>query len=90
MHDIHGNRRRISLISPCWSATDLTQALGRIHRAGGKSKSLQRIIYCAGGIEERIAEKLQRKLKDLEQINNGDLDLTNITYEKKPEKLIEK
>lgn len=84
LHDINGNRRRVSLISPCWSAIDLTQALGRVHRAGGKSKSLQRIIYCASTVEERIAEKIQIKLKDLGSVNDGDLDLSNITFDKKP------
>lgn len=84
LHDVNGKRKRVSLISPCWSPIDLTQALGRIHRAGGKSKSLQRIIYCANSVEEKIADKLQRRLKDLSNINNGDLDLSNITFENKP------
>lgn len=83
LHDTDGNHKRISLISPCWSSIDLTQALGRVHRAGGKSKSLQRIIYAANTVEEKIAEKVQLKLKDLNSINNGDLDLTNIVFEKK-------
>lgn len=60
----------------------MTQALGRIHRAGGMSKSLQRIIYAANTVEEKIADKLQKKLKDMNDINNGDLDLTNIVFEK--------
>lgn len=79
-HDLHGGHPRVSLISPTWSAVDLTQALGRIHRAGGKSKSLQRIIFTAGTVEERISTKLKIKLKDLNSINNGDLDLTNINF----------
>lgn len=83
LHDVHKKRRRVSLISPCWSPIDLTQALGRVHRAGG-TKSLQRIIYCANSVEEKIADKLQRKLKDIKNINDGDLDLSNITFEKKP------
>jgi hypothetical protein len=80
LHDIHGARKRVSLISPCWSSLDLTQALGRIHRAGSKSKSLQRIIYTANTIEEKLADKLQKKLQDLNSINNGDLALSNISF----------
>ena len=80
LHDIHGDHPRVSLISPTWSSIDLTQALGRIHRAGGKTKSLQRIIYTADTIEENIAEKLKSKLYNLNSINNGDLDLTNIDF----------
>lgn len=82
LHDLDGKHPRVSLISPTWSSIDLTQALGRIHRASGKSKSLQRIIYAANTIEEKIADKLQKKLKDMNDINNGDLDLTNIVFEK--------
>lgn len=80
LHDIHGGHPRVSLISPTWSSIDLLQALGRVHRAGGKSKSLQRIIYTANTIEERIADKLRFKLQDINSINNGDLDLTNIKF----------
>jgi superfamily II DNA or RNA helicase len=81
LHDIHGGHPRVSLLSPTWSSIDLSQALGRIHRAGGKTKSLQRIIYTASTIEERIADKLKRKLLDINSINNGDLDLTNIEFD---------
>lgn len=83
LHDIYGGHPRVSLISPTWSSIDLVQALGRIHRAGGKTKSLQRIIYTANTIEERIAEKIKIKLNNINSINNGDLDLTNIEFENK-------
>jgi superfamily II DNA or RNA helicase len=84
LHDINGKRKRAAILSPCWSAIDLVQALGRVHRAGSKSKSLQRIVYCAGTIEEKIAEKLQIKLKDIRNINDGDVNISNIIFEKKP------
>lgn len=78
LHDIYGNNPRASLISPPWSSVDLVQALGRIHRSGGKSKSIQRIIYTANTIEERIAEKLKDKLDNLNEINNGGIkDMLN-------------
>lgn len=91
MHDITGKHRRVSLISPCWSAISLSQALGRIHRAGAKSKALQRIIYCDNTIENSLAEKIRIKLGNLQNLNNGDLtiDLKNIEYIKKPKKLKE-
>ena len=81
LHDIYGNHPRVSLISPTWSSIDLIQALGRIHRAGGKSKSLQRIIYAAETVEDRIADKIKSKLANINSINNGDLDLTNIDFQ---------
>jgi len=61
--------------------------LNRIHRAGGKTKSLQRIIYTANTIEEQIADKLKIKLNNINSINNGDLDLTNIEFENKYNKI---
>jgi superfamily II DNA or RNA helicase len=87
LHDLHGTHPRVSLISPTWSSIDLVQALGRIHRAGGKTKSLQRIIYVADTVEEKIADKLKNKLLNINDINNGDLDLTNIDFKNKREKI---
>lgn len=81
LHDIYGGHPRVSLISPTWSSIDLIQALGRIHRAGGKSKSLQRIIYAAETVEDKIADKIKYKLANINSINNGDLDLTNIAFQ---------
>lgn len=87
LHDKYGGHPRVSLISPSWSSLDLVQALGRIHRAGGKTKSLQRIIYTANTIEENIADKLKIKLNNINSINNGDLDLTNIDFKNEYNKL---
>lgn len=80
LHDIHGNHPRAALLSPTWNSIDLVQALGRVHRAGGKTKSLQRIIYAANTVEEHISRKIKSKLKNISSINNGDLDLTNIEF----------
>lgn len=80
LDDQLGGHPRVSLISPTWNSIDLIQVLGRIHRAGSKSKSLQRIIYIANTIEEKISEKLHSKLKNINDINNGDVDLTNIDF----------
>ena len=82
LHDQYGGHPRVSLISPSWSSIDLVQALGRIHRANGKSKSLQRILYVANTVEEKISDKIQKKLLNINTLNNGDLDLTSITYER--------
>lgn len=87
LHDIHGGHPRVSLISPTWSSIDLTQALGRINRAGGKTKSLQRIVYIANTVEDKIADKLRDKLNNLNSINNGDLDLTHIIFKATVNKL---
>ncbi len=82
LHDIYGGHQRASLISPTWNSTDLKQSLGRIHRAQAKSKSIQRIVYVANTVEEKICDKIKDKFINLEAINNGDLDLTNIEFKK--------
>ena len=73
LHDVQGGHPRISIISPTWSAQDLIQVLGRIHRAGAKTPSLQRIIYCNGTIEEDICQKVNAKLENLSSLNDGDI-----------------
>lgn len=83
LDDQHGGFPRASIISPSWSAIELLQALGRIHRAKTKSKSLQRIVYIANTVEEQISDKVRIKLNNVNAVNNGDLDLTNITFIKK-------
>jgi superfamily II DNA or RNA helicase len=75
LHDVNGRYPRHSLISPCESATDLKQVLGRVHRSGGKSKSFQSIVYAAGvEIEESICYSLDEKLKRISLLMDGDLD----------------
>jgi superfamily II DNA or RNA helicase len=65
----------VALISPTYSALDLIQVLGRVHRAGGKTKSIQYIAYCSGvPVEERICKKLNEKMANLSSIMDGDLD----------------
>jgi superfamily II DNA or RNA helicase len=81
LHDLHG-RPRMSIISPSWSGTDMVQALGRIHRAGSKSRAVQRIVYIAKSYEEKICETVGEKLKVLSGINDGDLIGPNIPIEK--------
>jgi len=74
LHDLHGKHPRVSLISPTQSATNLIQALGRIHRSGGKTKSLQRIIFAANSPEENISKMLFRKLSNLSLLNDGTME----------------
>ena len=64
LHDLYGGHPRVSLISTGWSAQDLKQSLGRIHRAEGKSKCLQYIIFCADTIEDQICCNIREKLKN--------------------------
>ena len=82
LHDLNGKFPRTALICPGWSPTDLKQALGRVHRAGGKSTSIQRILYAADTVEERVAERIQERLRTLAILNDGvDLNLTETDLE---------
>jgi hypothetical protein len=74
-HDLSkgGKYPRYSLISPTWSATKMHQMLGRPHRAGGTSKSIQRIIYAAGTIEQQVCNNVREKLNNLSVLNDSDL-----------------
>ncbi len=73
LHDINGRYGRVSLICPTYSAQDLIQAAGRVHRAGGMSKSLQRIIYAKGTVEEEMCRKVAQRVASIQALNDGDL-----------------
>ena len=73
LHDLIGNFARGSIISPSYSAINLLQALGRIHRAEGKTKCIQKVMFAAGTIEEDACKRVQSKLNNLECLNDGDL-----------------
>jgi len=65
LHDTHGDRQRISLISPSFSAKDHLQTLGRIHRNGAKSDAIQKILVAADSIEETVMKAINKKLRNL-------------------------
>lgn len=76
LQDLHGGRPRSSFICPGWSAIDLRQALGRIHRGNAKSRSLQKLVFAAGTIEDSVRRKLNGKLRRIDLLNDGDLAFT--------------
>ena len=73
LHDQIGNHKRISIISPSWSAQDVLQALGRIHRANGKTEVKQHIIYCKGTVEESICKNMCEKIGNIAALNDGEM-----------------
>lgn len=78
LHDIHGGHPRMSLIFPTWSAVEMRQALGRIHRNGGKTPCIQKILFAADTVEERVRRKVDKKLDNIDLINDGDMTLTEL------------
>lgn len=73
LHDIHGLNPRLALISPSYSAVLMRQATGRVWRENSRSKSVQKILFVAGTVEEQVCDNVQEKLKNLDLLNDGDL-----------------
>jgi superfamily II DNA or RNA helicase len=75
LHDTLGQFPRVSIISPTWSAQDLIQVLGRIHRAMGKTDCEQLIIFCKGTIEESVGNVIKQKINNIRFFNDGEKQL---------------
>ena len=60
LHDVNG-RPRVSLLNPSYSAVELLQCLGRIHRQGSKSPAIQRICFAAGSQVEVVSEPKSKR-----------------------------
>jgi superfamily II DNA/RNA helicase len=73
LHDLIGKHPRASIVSPNYSAYELVQALGRIWRQGGLTKSYQRIVFAAKTIEEQACRRVQFRLNNLSTLNDADM-----------------
>jgi superfamily II DNA or RNA helicase len=76
LHDTTGERPRTALISPSFNAKSMVQVLGRIHRAGGKSPAIQRILVAEGTVEEKVAKSVKEKIKAQEILNGSKSSLS--------------
>jgi superfamily II DNA or RNA helicase len=73
LHDLNGKFPRASIISPNYSAYELVQAVGRIWRQGGLTKSYQRIVFAAKTIEEEACWRVQFRINNLSALNDADM-----------------
>jgi superfamily II DNA or RNA helicase len=78
LHDLEGDHPRVALICPGWSAVELIQALGRIHRNGGKTPCLQKLIFAEGTVEQIVQRKVKNKVDNVAALNDGDLSVTGL------------
>jgi hypothetical protein len=78
LHDLHGGHQRVSLICPMYHAIALQQIFGRTKRAMSKTVPVMKLIYAAGTIEEKVAQSVQSKLKNIASLNDGDLSIPGI------------
>lgn len=69
LHDVTGKHPRAAIISPDWNEKNIVQVIGRVHRAGGKTPSLQRILFAAGTVEEKVERSVRKKISNLELLN---------------------
>ena len=69
LHDVRGERPRMSLISPSFSLKEFVQTLGRIHRAGAKSPATQRVLIASGTVEEKLKKIIDEKWKSLDTLH---------------------
>jgi hypothetical protein len=51
----------------------MRQSTGRVWRDSSKSKSIQKIVFVAGTVEEDVCKSVQSKLSNLDLLNDGDL-----------------
>lgn len=73
LHDISGQHQRISLIFPTYEAIVLKQVLGRTRRAGSRSVPVMKLVYAGGTIEEKVADRVLAKVRNISALNDGDL-----------------
>jgi superfamily II DNA or RNA helicase len=71
LQDLDGNYPRLALISPNYSAMQMRQVTGRVWRDGGKSKSIQKIVFVEGTVETQVCEIVKTKLDNLDLLNDG-------------------
>ena len=81
LHDIKGDRPRLSLISPSFNAKEFAQVLGRIHRNGAKSDALQKVLLSHNSIEEYVMKAIAKKLEAMDTIHHSNIcTLTTTSY----------
>jgi SNF2 family DNA or RNA helicase len=74
LHDVTGKYPRLALISPSYSAVNMRQATGRVWRDSAKSKSIQKIVFVSGTVEEKVCNSVNQKLANLDLLNDGDMN----------------
>jgi hypothetical protein len=77
--DMTGKYPRLALISPSYSAIVMRQVTGRVWRESSKTKSIQKIVFVAGTVEEDVCEAVKLKLDNMDMLNDGDL-LGKVNY----------
>lgn len=72
---------RIGLVFPPEKAVTFKQLIGRFHRDGG-GNCFYRVLFADKTVEVRMHKNLQKKLNNLDALNDGDLDPCNLFLSK--------
>ena len=78
LQDLTGEAPRSGIIFPNFSATSFRQVLGRLHRDGGKTRCVYRVLFAAKTVEEKIYRSLKSKLDCLDALLDADLQPENL------------
>lgn len=78
--DLPGDNR-VGLVFPPEKAVTFKQLVGRFHRDGG-GNCFYRVIFAAKTVETRMHRNLQKKLNNLDALNDGDLNPCNLFLSK--------
>ena len=81
--DMTGKYPRLALISPSYSAVIMRQCTGRVWRESSKTKSIQKILFVSGTVEEDVCDSVKAKLDNLDLLNDGDLSTSQDMYRRK-------
>lgn len=73
LHDLTGQHPRATLINPSFSSIKVLQSMGRCHRQGGQSKTIQFFIFADRSYENKICDRLSARLDNISLLNDGDL-----------------
>jgi Mimiviridae putative ATP-dependent RNA helicase len=71
--DERGEFPRVGLVSCSFSASELIQILGRLHRESSKSACFYRLIFAARTVEAKMQKAVDAKRDNLDSLNDGDL-----------------
>lgn len=72
LHDVKKERPRVSYMCPAYEADLIKQCLGRIRRCEG-THAAQYFVIAARTIQEKVAKSMERKLGNIDTLNDGDL-----------------
>lgn len=78
LQDLVGGYPRVGLVMPDFSAPNMRQVFGRLHRDGGRSPCFYRVLFVARSVETQIHRSLSAKLNNLDALNNADLMPENL------------